>query len=390
MENNNEYVKKISDKLDNIITKGFEINRNNILEAEDIKYNKSTINSETYDEFGFLDKYKDKNEINFHKALTEDEELKIDAQQNLRILKWGEMLENYDKYKLSNFSKLKERTRKGIPDSMRGIAWINLAGIKEFKKGKENLYKELIQNIKNENFIDKKEEDVIIRDLHRTFPKSIIFSAKLGEGQRNLFKILMCAGVTNRTTGYVQGMGFLAALFLFYMDEENAFWMLNCLFKKYGLEEVYKKDFPGLRKRFYVLIKLIEKFMPKVYNKLIDFNVYPTMYASQWFFTCFSNCLSFNVVVRIFDCYLLEGEKIIYRVALALFKLKEKFLVNAKSFEKLMEGIKSITNEIKDPDQLLKIGFDFSLSREHIKNLEKDYENLAKIDNNKLNVLLGY
>ena len=55
-----------------------------------------------------------------------------------------------------------------------------------------------------------------------------------------------------------------------------------------------------------------------------------------------------------------------------------------------MEGIKSITNEIKDPDQLLKIGFDFSLSREHIKNLEKDYENLAKIDNNKLNVLLGY
>ena len=151
MENNNEYVKKISDKLDNIITKGFEINRNNILEAEDIKYNKSTINSETYDEFGFLDKYKDKNEINFHKALTEDEELKIDAQQNLRILKWTEMLENYDKYKLSNFSKLKERTRKGIPDSMRGIAWINLAG-----KRRRCYYTRFTQNIsKKYNFFCK-------------------------------------------------------------------------------------------------------------------------------------------------------------------------------------------------------------------------------------------
>ena len=61
-KNDIEYAKKISDKLDNIITKGFEINRNNILEAEDIKYKKQTINSETYDEFGFLDKYKDVSE----------------------------------------------------------------------------------------------------------------------------------------------------------------------------------------------------------------------------------------------------------------------------------------------------------------------------------------
>ena len=322
--------------------------------------------------------------------MTEEEELKIDAQQNLRILKWTEMLEDFNKYKLSNFSKLKERTRKGIPDSMRGIAWINIAGIKEFKKGKENLYKNLLLNIKNENFIEKKEEDVIIRDLHRTFPKSIIFSSKLGEGQRNLFKILMCMGSVNRTTGYVQGMGFLAALFLFYMDEENAFWMLNCVFKKYGLEEIYMKDFPGLRKRFYIFLKLLEKFMPKIYQKLIDFNVYPTMYASQWFFTCFSNCLSFNIVVRIFDCYLLEGEKIIYRVALALFKLKENYLMKSKSFETLMEGMKSITNEIKDPDKLLEIAFDFSLSREHIKNFEIQYLNLVKTNNEELNALLGY
>ena len=331
------------------------------------------------DEYGFV-----QNETE-EKPKDQKELLKLNA----RIEKWNDMIEHFNIYLTSKFSKLKERTRKGIPDSMRGIAWINIAGIKEFKKGKENLYKDLLLNIKNENFIEKKEEDVIIRDLHRTFPKSIIFSAKLGEGQRNLFKILMCTGSVNRTTGYVQGMGFLAALFLFYMDEENAFWMLNCLFKNYGLEEIYMKDFPGLRKRFYIFLKLMEKFMPKIYQKLIKFNVYPTMYASQWFFTCFSNCLSFNIVVRIFDCYLLEGEKIIYRVALALFKLKENYLLKAKSFETLMEGMKSITNEIKDPDKLLEIAFDFSLSREHIKNFEKEYLNLVKNNNDELNALLG-
>ena len=61
-KNDMEYSKKISNKLDDIITKGLEINRNNILEAEDIKYKKKTMSSETYDEFGFLDKYKDDSE----------------------------------------------------------------------------------------------------------------------------------------------------------------------------------------------------------------------------------------------------------------------------------------------------------------------------------------
>ena len=54
-----------------------------------------------------------------------------------------------------------------------------------------------------------------------------------------------------------------------------------------------------------------------------------------------------------------------------------------------MEGMKSITNEIKDPDKLLEIAFDFSLSREHIKNFEKEYLNLVKNNNDELNALLG-
>ena len=321
--------------------------------------------------------------------LTEKQELSIDSQQNLRILKWSEMLENFNEYKTSKYSKLKERTRKGIPDAMRGLAWITIAGVSEFKKGKEDLYKNLLLNIKEDNFIDKKEEDVIIRDLHRTFPKSVIFGTKLGEGQRHLFRILMCMGAGNRNTGYVQGMGFLAAIFLSYMDEENAFWMMNCLFGNYGLEEVYMKDFPGLKKRFYVFIKLLEKFMPKIYNKLIELNIYPTMYASQWFFTCFSNCLPFNIVVRIFDCFLLEKEKIIYRVALALIKLKEESLLKAKSFEVLMERMKSIYKEIKNPDILLETAFSFSLSREHIKKFEIEYSNLMKTKSDELKDLLG-
>ena len=305
----------------------------------------------------------------------------MDNQQNLRILKWTEMLDNFDYYKTIKYSKLKERCRKGIPEGMRGLAWIKLAGLNEFKNGKENIYKSLLSKLNSPDFINKTEEEVIIRDLHRTFPKHQVFCTKLGEGQRALYRILMCFGAMNKTTGYVQGMGFLAAFFLSYMDEENSFWMLFCIFNKYRLEDVYLKDFPGLKKRFFVFLKLVEKFMPKLYNKLKEKESYPTMYASQWFFTLFTNCLPFEVVVRIFDCYLLEGEKIIYRIALAILKLNEKELLNSKHFETFMENLRNSTNKIKKPEELLKTAFDFSFSRNDITRYEQLYQ--QKLTNNK-------
>ena len=200
----------------------------------------------------------------------------------------------------------------------------------------------------------------------------------------------MCFSSYNKSTGYVQGMGFLTALFLSYMDEENAFWMLYCIFSKYNLEEVYTKDFPGLRKRLYIFLKLIEKYMPKIYEKLISKKIYPTMYASQWFVTCYTNCLPFDIVVRVFDCYLLEGEKILYRVALALFKLKENEILNSKKFESIMEILKNLTKEVGSADELLKTAFDFSLSRNDIRYYENLYQQYLKNNNEQLKVLLGY
>ena len=46
--------------------------------------------------------------------------IKTMKQQNARVFKWKEMLEQYPEKKNQ---KLKDRGRKGIPDSMRGYAW---------------------------------------------------------------------------------------------------------------------------------------------------------------------------------------------------------------------------------------------------------------------------
>ena len=42
------------------------------------------------------------------------------------------------------------------------------------------------------------------------------------------------------------------------------------------------------------------------------------LYATQWFITLFSYNFPFEVVLRIWDVFMFEGPKIIFRVALAL------------------------------------------------------------------------
>ena len=300
-------------------------------------------------------------------------------------MKWTEMINRYSEFKANHFSKLKSRTRKGIPDCLRGRVWQifgNITALQE--KNKNNLYQDLISSLEKEKILNDNEEGVIIRDLHRTYPNHILFKQKLGGGQRSLYRVLVTYSHFNINTGYVQGMGFITALFLTYMNEESSFWLLHSLLVNYGLEGFFKKDFPELRKCLYVLLSLMKKFLPKIYHQLKSKKIYPTMYASQWFFTFFASVFDFNVLVRLFDCLLLEGFKIIYRIALGLFKINEKVILTPKNFEELMDKFRSLTKNV-DVDELLKISFSFSFSRKDIKRYEERYE---KTKNNKEDELI--
>ena len=278
------------------------------------------------------------------------------------------MLENFEEFKRNNYSKLKNRVRKGIPDCMRSSAWPILANINKIRK--KGVYENLIQSLKEEKNLD--DEDIIIRDLNRTFPKHYLFMEKLGEGQRALYRVLTCYSKFNKKTGYVQGMGFCSALFLTYLNEECSFWMLHSLMKYYGMEGFFLKGFPELRKTLYVFLSLLKKILPKCFNLLKKFKVYPTMFSSQWFITFYSCVFDCNILVRIFDCVFLEGFKIIYRVALAIFKINQEELLKKQSFENIMDFLKGITRNI-DENELMRECFKISFSRKDIKKYEQLY-----------------
>ena len=336
--------------------------------AEEINFNSIPDKLIATDEYGFVI---EKNSETKPETKTKEELLQINA----RMEKWNYMIENYEEFSTSKFSKLKSRTRKGIPDSLRSYVWQLFAE-------KDKYYKKDIFNQLESVKLEEEIETVIIKDLDRTYPNCQLFRDKYGNGQRKLYKVLSNYSKYNTATGYVQGMGFIVAVFLTYMDEESSFFMLHSLMKKYKLEGFYLPSFPELKKTFYILLNLEKKYIPKIYEIFKKEGMIPSMYASEWIICLFSRNLSFDVLVRIFDVFLLEGYKVIYRFALAFLKLKEDEFLKAK--DGLVSIMKTCNDclEHVDVENLFKVAFGFSLSRKQIEKYGNEYDKVKSDQKN--------
>ena len=359
--------KQIEDMLINSIKNKENATSEKIQMAEEINFGSIPDKLISTDEYGFIIEKKPEQTPKEKQA----DLLKVNA----RMEKWNYMVENIDEFKTKKFDKLKSRTRKGIPDNLRSYVWqIFAEKNRYYQKG---LFKKLDSKPVKEDL-----ETVIIKDLDRTYPNCQLFKDKYGNGQRKLYKVLANYSKYNTSTGYVQGMGFIAAVFLTYMDEESSFYMLHSLMKKYELEGFYLPGFPELKKTFYILLNLEKKFVPKIYELFKKEGMMPSMYASEWFICLFSRNLDFHTLVRIFDVFLLEGYKVIYRFALALLKSKEnEFLKGKDGLVSIMATLnKSMENT--DVENLFKIAFGFSLSRKDLDKLGNEFNKVKNEKNN--------
>lgn len=151
------------------------------------------------------------------------------------------------------------------------------------------------------------------------------------------------------------------------MDEEASFWLLNSLMEHYKMEGYFLISFPELPRSFYKFLCLLKKHIPKVYEHLIDQKrqVYPSMYAAQWFITLFTVNFKYEILVRVFDFFLSEGVKVIYRLGLALIKINEEKFLKSKQLEEVMQVFKGVYDNI-DGEELFSVAFDFSISKKHL------------------------
>lgn len=150
--------------------------------------------------------------------------------------------------------------------------------------------------------------------------------------------------------------------------------------KNYGILNYYT-DLTSLRPVFLTFEELTLRYLPKVAKVLKGFGLCPEIYATSWFIAFYIVVLPFNTVLRIMDIFLLEGYKIIYRVALAILKLKKKKLLKAKDLEAAMLELKDFSQEEwKNEDLIIKTAVSFKFSKKGVKNIEEKQRKSIKVN----------
>jgi Rab-GTPase-TBC domain len=87
--------------------------------------------------------------------------------------------------------------------------------------------------------------------------------------QASLGRVLKAYAIYEPEVGYCQGMGFLVALLLMYMQEEDAFWCLVQICDGYDMYNIFRAGLPKVIECLYVFERLLHHFLPKLNSHLV-------------------------------------------------------------------------------------------------------------------------
>ena len=90
------------------------------------------------------------------------------------------------------------------------------------------------------------------------------------------------------------------------------------------------------------------------------------MIGSGWIISFFLNHLPFKTALRIFDIFLCEGNKILYRAMLAILAIKEKKILKANDATDILVICRETEEEYNDDDLFIKLCFKFTFSRKYV------------------------
>ena len=232
-----------------------------------------------------------------------------------RELKWNRMLKKFEKFRKNKPQVLKNRCRKGIPYSMRGRAWQHLSGAYKLEEKNKGLYAKLLAKDVPEC---AKDIGMIMKDLHRTFPKHELFSSS--HGQTSLRQMLTALMVFKPNHGYCQAMAPVVATLLMHMPAESAFWVMVQIMDCY-LPSYYTEGFDEFQVDCELFDTLLSIYSPNLSSYMQSIGALSVVYLLEWYMCIFCRTLPFSCALRIYDMFFCEGPIVMYKTAIALMQL---------------------------------------------------------------------
>lgn len=175
----------------------------------------------------------------------------------------------------------------------------------------------------------------IDKDLLRVMPTHAFYSQEFKYGIDSLRRVLECLSIYHEDLGYFNSIGFITAILLLYLPEEDTFWMANYLLDWSMIRKWIVQDRDNIKVTLYIFQKLWATKMSKIYVNLHQNQVNPMFYASSWFMTLFWSKFNMEWALRILDMLFVEGYVWWFKIALAILLVKTDKLETG-NFEEIL------------------------------------------------------
>uniref|UniRef100_A0A2I3FSF2 Rab-GAP TBC domain-containing protein n=1 Tax=Nomascus leucogenys TaxID=61853 RepID=A0A2I3FSF2_NOMLE len=247
-------------------------------------------------------------------------EAKRIRRETRRNSKWLEMLGEWETYK--NTEKLVDRTYKGIPRTIRGRAWSVLLNIQEIKSKNPGKYKVHSARAQQTG-------QAVSGHLHKPNHSPL----SLFPRQQELFHILLAYAEYNPEVGYRRNLSHIAALFLLYLPEEDAFWALVQLLasERHSLQGFHSPNGGTVQGLQDHQEHVVPTSQPKTMWHLdIDAGLCGQPLSLGWLLRTLIK-ISLGLTLRLWDVYLLQGKQALMPMTSIAFEVQKKRLEETSS-----------------------------------------------------------
>lgn len=237
--------------------------------------------------------------------------------------------ENYDTGMSNKGYLLHSLWKQGLPDWVRRTLWPLAIG------NYLNINQSLYDSLKNtpESIAESGNKLEYLAALCADIPNAYSESPNILENHNDtvIYRILRSVVIYRPDIGYIPGMVHIVGVLLCYTDEYESFKCFLNIINSHHFLYFFSNDILQIKWRIEFFDKLFENTLPGLKRHFEDLELKSELFLIEWLVCLYSKNLEIEVVSRIWDNFLLEGEIYAYKAALAILKYFERDLIK-KSF----------------------------------------------------------
>uniref|UniRef100_A0A8C0HDV7 TBC1 domain family member 2 n=1 Tax=Chelonoidis abingdonii TaxID=106734 RepID=A0A8C0HDV7_CHEAB len=308
-----------------------------------------------YDDYGFMTipKY----EVEDWKLLAKIQALEIKSSNLLSHTavekplgeRWASMAE------LSPSTELKGLIRCGIPVEHRQRVWKWIVTQRLSHHHATNHFESLLRQCERTEHPASRQIEL---DLPRTLTNNRHFISPTSQLVPKLRRVLLAFSWQNPAIGYCQGLNRLAAIALLVLEEEeSAFWCLVHIVENLMPADYYSNTLIASQVDQRVFKDFLSEKLPRLTAHFEQHRIDVSLITFNWFLVAFVDSLVSDILLRVWDAFLYEGTKVIFRYALAIFKYNEEEILRIRDSLEIYQYLRFFTHMIGDGRKLMSIAF---------------------------------